>query len=124
MRGSAFSAGSLSPDRNRGPQAWALDPAIMFRVAETIVAATPERDADWKTDYVRTLAVARWTIEALRQAVRSGEVPLPKQELPWLDRIAAAVENLPEDPAELLRRVRDAYPDLFLLEAYALEALE
>lgn len=103
----------VDSDRDLDPQALVLDPAIMYRAAEEIVAAGVD-------PYAQTVAMAHLAIDTIQGAMDDGQLPLSRQEQRWLRKLTRAVERLPEDADTLRQRLAPAYHELYLPEEYGL----
>jgi methanol---5-hydroxybenzimidazolylcobamide Co-methyltransferase len=103
----------VQSDRYRDPQALVLAPEVMFEAASRIVAAGP-------SGYDQTLAMARFAVETMQQALQAQTIEISKQEKRWLERLARAVDRLPDNPESLASRLDDSYKDLYLPAAYGL----
>ena len=75
-------------DAASDPQAWVLRPDVVLRLSEEIIAE--------KTPYHRTCRAVRAALAEIRRAHSSGELRLPKREVPWLDRMQRQVDSLPD----------------------------
>jgi methanol--5-hydroxybenzimidazolylcobamide Co-methyltransferase len=81
-------------DAPRDPQAYILAPDVVLRLAAQIM----EED----TPYLRTRRAVQATLEELREAHRSGRLMLEEREIPWLDRMAQQVEELPDQESRFV----------------------
>ncbi len=103
----------VDSDRTLDAQAMVLDPVVMYEAARRLVAAGDD-------DYARTLAMARYAVEVIDDAVAAGELALSARDDRWRGLTAAAIGDLPEDPAELAARLQPEYGGLFLAPEYDL----
>lgn len=103
----------VDSDQHLSPQAFVLSPAVVLGCAEVIVAAGPD-------PYQRTLAVARWSVELLDQAIAAGQVSLPAREERWRGLLRDAVAALPDEPEALRRRVDLMRGELYVPAEYGL----
>jgi methanol--5-hydroxybenzimidazolylcobamide Co-methyltransferase len=76
-------------DERLNPQAFVLSPDSTIAFAQAIVAAD--------TPYHAGIAVAREAVTRIRTAVAAGRLAVKAQELPFLDRVAATLDTLPDD---------------------------
>jgi methanol--5-hydroxybenzimidazolylcobamide Co-methyltransferase len=84
----------VSSDAARDPQAFIIAPANAVAIARAIVAAPG--------DYHAGIAAARAAIFLMRDAHRAGALRIAPRELPWLDRLDAAIDALPDREAEFI----------------------
>ena len=103
----------VNSDRDLDPQALVLDPAVMYRAAEEIVAAGDD-------PYAQTLAMAQLAVDTIRSATDNGQLILSRQEQRWLRKLTQAVERLPGDAGELRERLDPAYQALYIPTEYGL----
>lgn len=80
------------------PQAYVLRPDVVLRISEKL--------ADAPTAYAQTRLAAQCAIEELRSGHESGEVKLTEREIPWLDMMEMALEDIPEDEGALIEAMR------------------
>jgi methanol--5-hydroxybenzimidazolylcobamide Co-methyltransferase len=102
----------VGSDAYRSPQALVLSPESAVAIAEAIVG---EEDG-----YRRTVAAGRKALEIIRGAVAEGKMTLPPAETRWLDRIDAALADLPENEGDLIDRMTPVYGHLFDPAGYGL----
>jgi methanol--5-hydroxybenzimidazolylcobamide Co-methyltransferase len=88
-------------DERLSPQAAVLSPEAACRIARVIVA-----DSD---PYRRTVAAAREAVAILRERARSGLLTLESKEAAWLDRIARALDELPDGADDLRAATFETY---------------
>ncbi len=74
-----------------------LRPDIVIDLAVQIIAEP--------TPYLRTRRAALATLECLRQAAANQQIPLPKLEARWLDKLSKQAESLPKDENELIAQL-------------------
>ncbi len=103
----------VQSDRTLDPQAWMLDLDIVLEAAKRIVAAGED-------DYARTVAMARWAVQTLRDAASTEILRLPPREERWLSMLEDAVASLPDTSDELRSRVEPMWGELVLPEEYGL----
>lgn len=94
------------------PQALVLSAESTWQIAAAIVKAP---DA-----YQRTVAAARTASDLIRAAVRGQRLKLSAAEANWLDRIAHALDALPEREDNLIGVMMDKYGHLLHRASYAL----
>jgi len=99
-------------DRWLSPQAAVLSPEATWEIAQAIVA---EPD-----DYRRTVAAGRTAVRLLEDGVRSGRLAISDTERQWLDKIEAALTDLPADEQTLLTEMAHTYGHLFRPASYGL----
>jgi methanol---5-hydroxybenzimidazolylcobamide Co-methyltransferase len=104
----------VESDEWLSPQAAVLSPAATIEIAKAITGASG--------DYTRTVAAGRTALTILQRGLLAGKLQLSKKELPWLDRIERAFDQLPPDEMELLDEMRETYRDLFDEKSYGLSA--
>jgi len=79
----------VESDAGFDPQAFVLRPDVALNLSEQIVAEP--------TPYLRTRRAAVATLECLRQATSTGQIPLSKLELRWLDKLSRQADTLPAE---------------------------
>ncbi|MCC6802420.1 MAG: methanol--corrinoid methyltransferase [Anaerolineae bacterium] len=105
----------VQSDASLDPQAFVLRPDVVMKLAQEIIAE--------KTPYQRTRRAGIATMAALRQAQASGELELSRAEQRWLDRLSAALDELPESEDELIAQVVPTLDHSKIrLDQYLLEA--
>ena len=87
----------VESDSRFDPQAYVLRPDVVLDLAGQIVAEP--------TPYLRTRRAALATLECLRHAAANQQIPLPKLEARWLDKLSKQAESLPEDENELIAQL-------------------
>ncbi len=85
-------------DATLDPQAYVLCPEVVLRIAEQL--------ADAATPYAQTRRAAACAIEEIRQGYEDGKVQLSEREVPWLDIMEMALEDVPEDENALIEVMR------------------
>jgi methanol---5-hydroxybenzimidazolylcobamide Co-methyltransferase len=100
-------------DRWLSPQAVILSPEATWEIAQAIVAEP--------TDYRRTVAAGQTAVRLLKAGAASGRLALADMERQWLDRIEAALQDLPAAEEALMVEMRDTYGHLFRPASYGLE---
>lgn len=103
----------VASDRDLDPQALVLDPAVMYRAAEKIVAAGPE-------PYAQTLAMAHLAMDTIQEALNTNQIQLSRQEQRWLRKLTRAVDQLPADADMLRAHLAPEYATLYLPAEYGL----
>lgn len=81
------------------PQAYVLAPAQAMRIAQAVVSAASPYDAG--------CAAALCAIELLREGVAVHGLHIPERERPWLDRMQAEIEALPDDEEGFINQCMD-----------------
>jgi methanol---5-hydroxybenzimidazolylcobamide Co-methyltransferase len=94
------------------PQAAVLSPAATIRVANKIVAQPDP--------YRQTIAAAAEGVAILREGIASGAWAPARKELQWLDRIDAAIEEMPAGEDAAIALLRENYGSLFDAASYGL----
>jgi methanol---5-hydroxybenzimidazolylcobamide Co-methyltransferase len=94
------------------PQAAVLSPAATLRIAQRIVAED--------NPYRRTLAAAAEAVAILREGIAAGSWKPSPKECQWVDRIDAAIGNMPPEEGTALDRARQTYGSLFDPASYGL----
>lgn len=84
-------------DAGRDPQAWVLRPEAAVAIAQAIAQA-PDH-------YLAGRAAGLTAIRLLRAAAQEGSLRLPPREVPWLDRMEAALEELPDQESLFIERM-------------------
>jgi methanol--5-hydroxybenzimidazolylcobamide Co-methyltransferase len=84
----------VASDAPLDPHAYILTPANIIAIAETIVASDGPYEAGRK--------VATQAVKILREGGASGATTVTERELPWLDRMDAALADLPEDEGQFI----------------------
>jgi methanol---5-hydroxybenzimidazolylcobamide Co-methyltransferase len=79
----------VESDASRDPQAFILTPKNAIRLANSIVQSD--------SCYHAGKAVALETIALLREGAQSGDVKIAEREVPYLDLMEMALEELPDD---------------------------
>ncbi len=98
-------------DGPRDPQAYVLAPDVVLRLAARIM----EED----TPYLRTRKAVLVTLAELREAHRAGRLILEERELPWLDKMARQIEELPDDEDRFVdQMLGQADPAIFRAAEY------
>jgi len=81
-------------DTHLDPQALILSPDSAIRLGQSIV------DAD--TPYRAGIAAAREAVSIIREAADGDRLALPDNERPWLDRMDAALDGMPDQEARFI----------------------
>jgi methanol--5-hydroxybenzimidazolylcobamide Co-methyltransferase len=84
----------IASDASLDPQAFILTPENSIALAKAIVEADSR--------YHAGKAVALEAVRLMKEAHQTGKLKITPRELPWLDRIKAAVSDLPEDENEFI----------------------
>lgn len=77
------------------PQAHVLRPDVVVRLAKEMMRE--------ETAYQRTRRAVLSTLQELDRAVREGELSLSNREAPWIGRLRAQADDLPEAEEDLIR---------------------
>ena len=94
------------------PQAAVLSPAATIRIAEGIVGE--------ETPYRQTIAAGRAAVGILKDGVAAEKLRLSRKEQQWLDRIEAALDELPDEEAALVAALEGQYGSLYDKASYDL----
>ena len=94
------------------PQALVLSPESTIAIAKAVVA---EED-----DYRRTVAAGRTAVALIREALDQQKLTLPSVEMRWLNRVDAAIEELPKTEGEIIESMTAVYGHLFDAAGYGL----
>ncbi len=90
----------IRSDSYLDPQAYVLNPEVVFRISKKII--------DAKDDYLlRTKAAALATIEELRKGINEKKVKVEDKELDWLDRMEDQVLSIEDDSEAFTARIID-----------------
>ncbi len=84
----------VASDAPLDPHAYILAPNNVIAIAETIVASDGPYEAGRK--------VAQQAVNILREGGASGATTVSERELPWLDRMDAALAERPEDEGQFI----------------------
>ncbi|MDR1974458.1 MAG: hypothetical protein LBQ31_07265 [Bacteroidales bacterium] len=80
-------------------QAYILRPDVVFEIcAEVIKTQSP---------FLRTLGVARTTLDILQRAVNKNELSLPERELSWIGNLQEQLEEIPEDEEQFISEMKE-----------------
>jgi methanol---5-hydroxybenzimidazolylcobamide Co-methyltransferase len=109
--GRQFRSLLVESDVTLSPQALILSPESTVRIAQSIIAKD--------TPYLKTVAAAKTAIAIIRDAVPKS-LELSKRELTWLDKIEAAVIEMPDDEGEIVSEMKETYGHLFAESSYGL----
>ncbi len=102
----------VQSDIGLSPQALVLSPESTVEIGKAIVGA--------KDPYHQTVAAARAAATLIGRADRGGVLTLVPREKEWLNKIAAALDAMPESEADLLGEMADTYGHRFLPSSYGL----
>ena len=81
-------------DAGLDPQAYVLRPDVVYRIAGKLIE---EPDP-----YAQTVRAVRCAVEELKAADRDGLLRIGARERPWLERMEAAMEEIPETEGEMI----------------------
>jgi methanol--5-hydroxybenzimidazolylcobamide Co-methyltransferase len=84
----------VKSDAGLDPQAYVLTPSSSIEIAQAIVKAP--------SAYAAGKAAALTAVRLLRDAHAAGKLKLAPREVPWLDIIQNAVEELPESESKFI----------------------
>ncbi len=99
-------------DRWLSPQAVILSPEATWEIARAIVAEP--------NDYRRTVAAGRTAVRLLKDGVESDRLGISDIERQWLDKIDAALADLPAEEEALITEMGDTYGHLYRPASYGL----
>jgi methanol--5-hydroxybenzimidazolylcobamide Co-methyltransferase len=102
----------VESDASLDPQAYVLKPEIVVRVARALIGKTDSYD--------RSVAVARETLECLQTGVASKALVLDDREQKWLDRIHAALDELPAEREQFVAEEQTRWKEYVDYEQYGL----
>jgi methanol---5-hydroxybenzimidazolylcobamide Co-methyltransferase len=104
----------VASDAALDPQAYVLRPDVVWRISERLLQAP--------TPYAQTRLAAECAVAELRQGHAQGLVKLPEREVPWLDMLAMALDDIPETEEELIAALRpDINPAVCDLAEYGID---
>jgi methanol--5-hydroxybenzimidazolylcobamide Co-methyltransferase len=84
----------VASDVHRDPQALILAPESAIAIAQAMVAAP--------TDYAAGKAAGLTALRLIREAHHDGGLRTPPREIPWLERLQASLESLPDDESQFI----------------------
>lgn len=87
----------VESDAGTDPQAYLLRPDVVVELAREVVAE--------RAPYARTRRVGVAALAVLRRGVSAGDFTLSRPEARWLERLSRAMDELPDDEAELIAAV-------------------
>lgn len=87
----------VESDAHRDPQAYILTPENAIAIAQAIVRAP--------NAYAAGQAAAWTALRLIRDAHQDGALKIPAREVPWLDRLRAALEALPATETEFIAQM-------------------
>ncbi len=102
----------VDSDVSLSPQALILSPDSTIEIARAIVAH--------RQPYAQTVAAARAAVGIIARASAGKALALPPRELSWLEKINAALDDLPENEETLLAEMADTYAHKFSPSSYGL----
>lgn len=95
-------------------QGYVLKPEVVLQLSEEIIK--------YEDDFMRTKAAAAKTVELLQDAIDNGKVACADRDAAWLDMMADAIDEIPDDKMEFYEEMKDEIEDgAFLPEGYGLE---
>lgn len=86
----------IRSDARHDPQAWILSPKSAIRIGRAIVEAPDP--------YHAGKAAARVAIDLIREAAEQGELSIPDNEQPWMDRMRSDLDAMPEQEEEFIQQ--------------------
>ena len=86
----------VDSDAGLDPQAWILRPDCVFTISQAIVSAP-----DY---YTAGVAAARTALGLLREAYNDGRLKIAKNEVSFLDRMSAQLDELPDNEAAFIEQ--------------------
>jgi methanol--5-hydroxybenzimidazolylcobamide Co-methyltransferase len=87
----------VASDAYYDPQAFVLAPENAIAIAKSIVGAP--------NPYLAGRAAASTALGLIRDGYEHEALRLPSREIPWLDRMRATIENLPEKEADFINEM-------------------
>jgi methanol--5-hydroxybenzimidazolylcobamide Co-methyltransferase len=102
----------VQSDTGLSPQALILSPESTITVASAIVRES--------THYAQTVAAARTAVAIMRDAAGQESLSLAPREKQWLDKIARALDELPDREETLLAEMAETYGHKFQKASYGL----
>ena len=105
----------VESDASLDPQAYVLRPDVVLRISEKLIqVATP---------YEQTRVAAKCAIEEIRKGHEEGHIKLSDREVPWIDMMDMAMEEIPETEDELIEAmIPNVNPAICSLGEYGIEA--
>ena len=95
-------------------QGYVLKPEVVLQLSEEIIK--------YEDDFMRTKAAAAKTVELLQDAIDNGKVACADRDAAWLDMMADAIDEIPDDKMEFYKEMKDEIEDgAFLPGGYGLE---
>jgi methanol--5-hydroxybenzimidazolylcobamide Co-methyltransferase len=80
------------------PQAYVLRPDIAFEISGEVVKT--------QSPFLRTVNVARITLDILQRAVDKKELTLPEREISWIDNLKEQLDEIPEDEQQFIDEMK------------------
>ena len=99
-------------DSRLSPQAYVLRPDVVLRLSEKI--------AQFDDPYGRTLAGARAAIAEIKSAYEKKELTIWPRDAKWIERIENQLDEIPDDPEELIEEMVPNLAGKFLPKEYGL----
>lgn len=92
-----------------------LRPDVVLRISEQLAPITDP--------YLQTCKAAELALQEIRTAHAAGEVALPEREVPWLDLLDQAVQEMPGTEDQMIERMLPLVsPDTCNLGEYGIDA--
>ncbi len=103
----------VESDAEKDPQAFIISPESSIAIAKAIVGAD--------SHYHAGIVAARKAVESLRDAHATGRLRVTPNEIPWLDAMQEALDELPDSESEFIAlQLATADPARFLPGEYGL----
>ena len=94
-------------------QGYVLKPEVVIELSKEIIK--------YEDDFTRTKVAAAKTVEILQEAIDSGKVACADRDAAWLEMMADAIDEIPDDKMEFYEEMKDELEDgAFLPEGYEL----
>lgn len=95
-------------------QGYVLKPEVVIELSKEILK--------YEDPFLRTKAAAAKTVELLQKAIEDGKVACADRDAAWLDMMADAIDEIPDDKAEFYAEMKEELEDgAFLPKEYNLE---
>ena len=95
-------------------QGYVLKPEVVTQLSQEIIK--------YDDDFMRTKVAAEKTVELLLEAVDTGKVECEDRDAAWLDMMADAIDEIPDDKMEFYEEMKDEIEDgAFIPSCYGLE---
>lgn len=95
-------------------QGYILRPEVVIELSKEIIK--------YEDDFMRTKVAAAKTVEVLQEAIDNGKVACADRDAAWLDMMADAIDEIPDDKMEFYEEMKDELEDgAFLPSGYDLD---